>query len=322
MKEKDDVERKILLTGGAGFIGSHLFDRLVALNHDVTILDNLSSGSKENLILQPRTGPHARARRLIFGDCTDSSIVQKAIKGVDIVLHLAANSDVRLERNDPETCFNQNIYATYIILEAMRRSSAHTIVYTSSSTVYGDANTIPTPEDHPTRPISIYGASKLASEALITSYAYTYDLKAIILRLANIVGPRSRHGVLHDFRTKLEYDPTMLEVLGDSTQAKSYLHIDDCINAILLSLERAAEHVSILNVGSEDQLTVKEIGARCRSDRPQKRCLYVYRWRRWWQRLERRCKNHALRRTSDKGLGLEMRVYECRSRETHGYGIS
>jgi len=245
----------ILITGGAGFIGSHLLDRLVSLNNQVTILDNLSSSLKENT---PRSLKHKNVQ-FILGDCTCPSDVKEALKDVDIVYHLAANPEVRLERNDPKTCFKQNVYATHVLLEELRRSRVHTIAFTSTSTVYGDANLIPTPETHFTNPISLYGASKLASEALITAYAHTYNFKALIYRLANIVGPRSKHGVIYDFTEKLRKNTEELEILGDGTQTKSYLYISDCIEAILSGIERAEKLVEVYNVGSEDQVNVKTI---------------------------------------------------------------
>ena len=125
-----------------------------------------------------------------------------SIKGVEIVFHLAANPEVRLELCDPKTCFRENVYSTHVVLEAIRKSDVKTLAFISSSTVYGDAEMIPTPEDYPPKPISVYGASKLASESLITAYAHTYGFKAVIYRLANIVGPRSKHGVIHDFLQK------------------------------------------------------------------------------------------------------------------------
>ena len=245
---------KVLVTGGAGFIGSHLLDRLTSLNDEVKVLDNLSSGSKANM-----SSSIGRNMQFILGDCTTTGDVREAMKDVDVLFHLAANAEVRLELNDPETCFQQNIYATHILLEELRRSTAQTIVFTSTSTVYGDVDLIPTPEDYPTRPISIYGASKLASEALITSYAHTYDLKAVILRLANVVGPRSGHGVIHDFISKLKVNQKKLEILGDGTQTKSYLHINDCIDALLQATAKSEGLTNIFNVGSQDQINVKKI---------------------------------------------------------------
>lgn len=245
----------VLITGGAGFIGSYLVEKLVRLNNNVTVLDNLKSGSKANL-LQSFGNENLH---FIAGDCTNPSDLQTAMTDVDVVFHLAANPEVRLEFNDPETCFRQNVYATHLLLEEMRQSQVSTVVFASTSTVYGDVDVIPTPETHPTRPISLYGASKLASEAMISAYAHTYNMRAIILRLANVVGPRSGHGVIHDFIDKLQKDSRTLEILGDGAQSKSYLYVDDCVDAFLTTLQKAEKYVSILNVGSIDQVTVNEI---------------------------------------------------------------
>jgi UDP-glucose 4-epimerase len=249
---------RTLVTGGAGFIGSHLCEALSKRGFTVTILDNFSSGSKQNILKLLKSKPNKVS--LHKGDCTDPKSVKKSLKNVDIIFHFAANPEVRLELSDPVTCFQQNVYATHILLEAARDSQVQTIVFASTSTVYGEAKIIPTPEDYsPLEPISIYGASKLASEALITAYAHTFNKKALILRLANIVGPRSQHGVIHDFITKLKQNPTQLEILGDGTQTKSYLHIDDCIQAILTALKNQTRKVEIFNIGSEDQVNVKTI---------------------------------------------------------------
>ena len=245
---------KVLVTGGAGFIGSHLIDRLISLDDEVQVLDNLSSGLKANM-----SQSMSKNMKFILGDCTNTIDVKEVMKDVDVLFHLAANAEVRLELNDPKTCFQQNIYATHVLLEELRRSNTQTIVFTSTSTVYGDADLIPTPENYPTRPISIYGASKLASEALITSYAHTYGIKTVILRLANIVGPRSGHGVIYDFISKLRVNPKELEILGDGTQTKSYLYINDCIDAFIQATEKSEGLTNIFNVGSQDQINVQEI---------------------------------------------------------------
>jgi len=244
-----------LVTGGAGFIGSHLSEALLKLGHHVRIIDNFSSGSLDNIAHLIK----GRKVDLIQGDCTKPKDVRKALTDIDVVFHFAANPEVRLELNDPKTCFQQNVHSTHVVLEEMRKSNIHTIVFASTSTVYGDAKKIPTSEDYaPLEPISIYGASKLASEALISSYAHTYNKKAVILRLANIVGPRSRHGVIIDFIIKLR-NTQELEILGDGTQTKSYLYIDDCIEAILKACEVSDKAVEVFNIGSEDQITVKRI---------------------------------------------------------------
>jgi UDP-glucose 4-epimerase len=248
-----------LVTGGTGFIGSHLCDSLAKHNWEITILDNFSAGSLENIQHLLKQMP--QKVKLLEGDCTNAIHVKKALKNVDMVFHFAANPEVRLELSDPQTCFQQNVYATYILLEQLRNSpKTHTIVFASTSTVYGEPKTVPTPENYaPLQPISLYGASKLACEALISAYTYNYSFKTIIYRLANIVGARSKHGVIHDFTQKLNRNPKKLEILGDGTQTKSYLYITDCIQAMLTGLEKSKRQVEIFNVGSEDQINVKTI---------------------------------------------------------------
>ena len=247
---------RALVTGGAGFIGSHLVDRLVADGWEVTVLDNMSAGTRKNLAGH-RNG---KGFRTLEGDCTRAGDVDKALKRADVVFHLAANPEVRLQLSDPVACFRQNVYATYILLERMRTSSAESIVFTSTSTVYGEPSVIPTPENYgPLKPISLYGGSKLACEALISSYCHSFDRRGLILRLANTVGDRSTHGVIADFISKLRKDPTRLEVLGDGTQVKSYIHYDDCISGIIKAFETSSGRVEILNVGSEDRIGVSRI---------------------------------------------------------------
>lgn len=247
---------KVLITGGAGFIGSHLADDIMERGANVCILDNLSTGRAQNLkrwFGDPKF-------TFLNKDLLNMSNNITSIKECDIVFHLAANPDVRISSVNPEVHFRQNILATFNLLEVIRKAGSNkTLVYTSSSTVYGDADIIPTSESYPPHPISVYGASKLASEALIVSYARTYGFKAIIYRLANIVGFRSKHGVIHDFIMKLKRDSNELEILGDGTQRKSYLHISDCISAMLLGLDKTETQIEIFNIGSEDWITVKEI---------------------------------------------------------------
>lgn len=248
---------KVFITGGAGFIGSHLVDRLCEMGKEVVVFDNLSSGVIENIKKWLNT-PNFK---FIHGDLLSPKEVVKYISECDSVFHLAANPEVRVGSENPQIHYKQNVLATFNLLEVIRKvRRVKTLVFTSSSTVYGDASVIPTPEDYaPLKPISTYGASKLAAEALISSYANTYGFKAIIYRLANIVGLRSQHGVINDFIKKLRKNPKRLEILGDGTQTKSYLHVEDCIDAILAGLEASNERVSVFNVGSEDQIVVKEI---------------------------------------------------------------
>lgn len=245
---------KALVTGGAGFIGSHLIDALLERKYEVVCFDNFSTGKMEFI------KHNLNKIELIKGDLLNRKDISKALDDCDIVFHLAANPDVRIGAENTKVHFDNNILATYNLLEEMRNKGINKIVFTSSSTVYGDAEIIPTPEDYaPLLPISLYGASKLAAEALISSYCFTFDMEALIYRFANVVGPRCSHGVIYDFIKKLRRNPEELEILGDGTQRKSYLYIDDCISAMFFGIERAKERIEIFNIGSEDWLEVKEI---------------------------------------------------------------
>lgn len=253
-------DNRVLITGGAGFIGSHLVDNLMQKSLRVAILDNLSTGYLQNVNKWLRN----ERFRLIKGDLRNLRKVQKAMESVDMVFHFAANPEVRIGETDPSVHFQENIVATFNVLEAMRDSrEAKTLVFASTSTIYGEATVIPTPEEYgPCVPISLYGASKLSCEALASSYAHTFGVRALILRLANVVGSRSTHGVIVDFIKKLQDDPRRLEILGDGTQTKSYLLIDDCINAIEYLTDQFLEggkRLDIFNVGAFDQIGVRRI---------------------------------------------------------------
>lgn len=250
---------KVLVTGGAGFIGSHLVDKLMEDGNEVRVLDDLSAGDLRNI--EQWIG-HERFE-FINGDMRDPEVVIEAVKGVDAVFHLAANPEVRIGSQSPELLYETNVLITYNLLEAMRKEGVKLLAFTSSSTVYGEAEKLPTPEDYgPMEPISVYGGAKLAAEALISGYAHTFDMKAIVFRLANIIGKRSNHGVIYDFINKLKANPNRLEILGDGTQRKSYLHVSDTVEAMLhlfnefLKEEKAFD---VYNIGSEDWITVVEI---------------------------------------------------------------
>ena len=247
----------ILITGGAGFIGSHLVDTFMERGENVRVFDNLSTGTPSNLERW-----HDNPNYEFFKcDLLNLDSVKKFLVGCSVVYHLAANPEVRSSKAHPHDHFKQNIEATFNLLEAIRiDGDIDKLVFTSTSTVYGDATVLPTPEDYvPLRPISHYGASKLASEVLINSYASMYDIQSIIYRMANIVGPRSNHGVTYDFVEKLKKNPRELEVLGDGSQSKSYLHVEDCVEGIILGAEKSGERVEILNIGSGDRVDVLEI---------------------------------------------------------------
>lgn len=244
-----------VVTGRAGFIGSHLVDSLVARGEDVVVIDSLSAGTRENL----RSHLSSGSVRLIVCDLLTDGW-QEVFSGADRVCHLAADPDVRLSSVSPISQIQNNIVATFRVLEAMRTSSVGEILFTSTSTVYGDATVLPTPETYtPLVPISVYGASKLACEALISSYCYSYGLRGHIFRFANIIGARSGHGVIPDFIRKLSENPHELEILGDGTQRKSYLLVDECVDAMLFAAEKGNGQFNVYNIGSEDWIDVRSI---------------------------------------------------------------
>jgi UDP-glucose 4-epimerase len=251
------MKSKIIVTGGAGFIGSHLVDKLIAGGNEVTVIDNLSSGKME-FIEHHDQDPNFK---LVTLDMLELEKLKHVIRGADMIYHLAANPDVRLGEQNTRVHLEQNIIVTYNLLEAMRMNNQQNIVFTSTSTVYGEASIIPTPENYgPLIPISLYGASKLACEALITSYCHTFEMRSWIFRFANIVGERGTHGIIFDFINKLKANPKALEILGDGQQRKSYIHVSDCIDGILFAVNNSNEMANIFNIGSTDTIKSTEIG--------------------------------------------------------------
>jgi len=246
---------KVLVTGGAGFIGSHLVDKLVDKGYSVRVVDNLSSGRLENL--EKHVG--VDTIELIVGDLKDPQVAFRSVKDVDVVFHFAANPEVRVSTTNPEIHFNENVVATFNLLEAMRKKGVKEIVFASSSSVYGEPEKIPVGEDAPIRPVSVYGASKASCENLIHAYSKLYGIKAVILRYANVIGPRLRHGVVWDFIAKLRRKPKKLEILGDGKQIRSYIYIDDAVEATILAWEKSSNHFEIFNIASEDWITVDEV---------------------------------------------------------------
>ena len=246
---------RYFITGGAGFIGSHLVDRLINRGA-VTVYDNLSTGKKE--FIQQHLG--SGNFHFIEADLLDLDALNKAIANHDVVLHLAANPDVRAGLTDTRLDLEQGTLTTYNLLEAMRLNEIGKIVFASSSTVYGEAGIKPVSEDYgPLLPISLYGAGKLACEGLISAFCHLFDMQAWIFRFANVVGARASHGVIFDFINKLKQNPEELEILGDGTQEKPYLYIDDCIDGILFGFEHSQERVNVLNLGSDSSTNVAAI---------------------------------------------------------------
>jgi len=254
----------ILVTGGAGFIGSNLVDTLMdnCKDQHVIVIDNLSSGNLNNLKSQKKASSNFS---FLKQDLKNPAL--KLEEDVDVIYHLAANPEVRIGAINPEVHFNENIIATYNLLEAARKCEGgrmELFVFASTSTVYGEASRIPTAEDYgPTKPISIYGATKLASESLVSAYASSYGFRAIIYRLANVIGPRSNHGIIPDLISKLERNRKELEILGDGSQTKSYLHVRDCVSGILTGVEQRIRgdqrQIEIFNLASKDQINIMKI---------------------------------------------------------------
>jgi UDP-glucose 4-epimerase len=258
---KSTAMSTVLVTGAAGFIGSHLADRLLDSGREVVGFDNLSSGQISNLA-RALQNPHFQ---FVRGDLLDREATMRALANSDLVFHLAADPEVRAGAQSPDAQFRQNLEATFSLLEVVRRRATPArLVFASTSTIYGEATVIPTPENYgPVLPISTYGATKLGCEALAASYTQLLPLQVVIFRFANVVGPRARHGVLYDFIMKLRKDPRRLEVLGDGTQTKSYLHVDDCVDAFLMALDEEfwTNSIDVYNIGSEDQTNVLTIAS-------------------------------------------------------------
>ena len=250
--------RRFFIVGGAGFIGSHFTDALLANPgiEQVTIYDNLSSGREwhfEHHLSNPRF-------RFVRGDVKDLEALRSSMAGSDVVLHLASNPDIARAATDPDVDFREGTYLTAQVVEAMRLTSTQRILYASGSGVYGDVGELEVGEDHgPLLPISTYGASKLSGEALICAYCHMFDLTACVFRFGNVVGPRQTHGVGFDFVRSLLRDPTHLRILGDGRQSKSYIHVEDVVSAVLLASETTRDSYRCYNVATGDYITVREI---------------------------------------------------------------
>ena len=250
---------RFFLAGGAGFIGSHFTDRLLCDRgvEAVTLYDNFSSGREwhyEHQLHDPRL-------KVIRGDVKDLAALERAMAGHDVVIHLASNPDIARAAVEPDIDFREGTFLTQQIVEAMRRTGASRLLYASGSGVYGDLGIYEAEEDYgPLIPVSTYGASKLAGEALIASYCFMFGLTACAFRFGNVVGARQTHGVGFDFVRRLRAQPDRLRILGDGSQSKSYIHVEDVVNAVLTAHELTPGNFQVYNVATGDYITVTEIG--------------------------------------------------------------
>jgi UDP-glucose 4-epimerase len=246
---------KAIVTGGAGFIGSHLVDRLLREGYMVTVVDNMSCGCMENL------AQHAGNTRLVVHqvDIKDAQALNRIFSGNDVVFHLAAQANIRKSLLDHRSDLDNNLIGTLNVLDAMVKNGVPDLVFASTSAVYGEATLQPTPETYFPYQTSLYGASKLACEAYTEAYTEFAPLKFWAFRFANVIGERCRRGVIWDFIHKLKNNPSELEILGDGKQSKEYLHVKDCVEGILIGYRCAQGKSNIFNLGLEEQTVVDRV---------------------------------------------------------------
>jgi UDP-glucose 4-epimerase len=250
--------KRVFISGGAGFIGSHFAARLLALPviEKITVYDNFSTGKRDHLVQLLSE----RRLAVVEGEIADSDLLVRSMTGHDCVIHLASNADIACSASEPARDFLQGTQLTHYVLEAARLVGASFFVYASGSGVYGEVGDKEMREDSgPLLPISTYGASKLAGEALICSYSHMFSMRALAFRFANVVGSRQTHGVVFDFIRKLQENANRLEILGDGNQSKSYIHVDDALDGIFTACGKHKDGYDVFNLGSEDHITVREI---------------------------------------------------------------
>ena len=313
---------RYFVAGGAGFIGSHLVDRLVQTGR-VTVFDNLSVGKREFLGSHLDTG----ACTLVEADLLDLNALEAAIGEHDIVFHLSANPEARWGLENPRLDLEQGTIVTWNVLEAARRRSVPKLVFASSGTVYGENDQPCMESDLGQLPISLYGASKLACEALVSAFVECFGLQAWIFRFGNVVGPRGTHGAALDFLKKLRDHPDELEVLGDGRQSKPYVHVSDCVDALLFGLTQACERLNVLNIAPPDSTTVARIAELCiaASPYPNARIRYTGGEKGWLGDVPRsrlvpdrlRAMGWSTRRNSDEAVTEAVRAL---SAEVFGSG--
>jgi UDP-glucose 4-epimerase len=246
---------KAIVTGGAGFIGSHLVDRLLSEGYDVKVIDNLSTSTDKHL----QAHYNNKHFKFVNLDIIDLDGLKREFARYDVVFHFAANADIRRGLTDTKRDLEQNTIGTYNVLEAMRLNDIKEILFASSAAVYGEPETFPTPEDVHLIQTSFYGASKLGGESLIEAFCEGFSFRGWIFRFVSVVGERHPHGVTYDFYHKLKKNSTKLEIIGDGTQRKSYMYIGDCIDGIMLAYKNASEKVNIYNLGWEEYINVKRV---------------------------------------------------------------
>jgi len=268
--------RKFFITGGAGFIGAHLTNYLLSNGHFVTVYDNFSNGHMWHF------GDNIQNTNLkiVEADVCDEQKLNDSIPGHDAVFHLASNADIARAITDPDIDFSNGTLLTRCVLEAMRKNGVRQIAFTSGSGVYGEVPSTPIPEDFsPMVPVSTYGAQKLASEALIAAYSFMFDMRGMVFRFANVVGPQQTHGVAYDFLLKLTRTPGNLKMMGDGTQSKPYIHVSDVINAFMTIVGDVSVNklgYEYYNVSSSDFLTVNEVADLVCREMGMQNCRYEY----------------------------------------------
>ena len=245
--------KKVFITGGAGFVGSNVADKLLDMGCEVTVYDNFKTG-QDSFIENVKSKIN-----LIKGDITDLDSLKTAMQGHDFVFHLSANADVRGGVKNTRIDLEQNTIGTWNVLEAMRLNNVKGIAFSSTSAIYGEPDKFPTPETYCPVQTSLYGASKLAGEAMIQAFCEGFGIKSWIFRFVSLIGERYTHGVIFDFVKKLNKNPKELEILGDGEQKKSYLYINDCVNAMMFAIENADEKVNIFNLGNVEYMNVKDV---------------------------------------------------------------
>ena len=249
--------QSILVTGGAGFIGSHLVAKLLEAGNSVTVFDNLTTGRID--LIQPYIGN--RNFHFISGDMCDAVTLFDAMKDCTMIYHLAANAEARKSECGSAFDFSNNLVATHNLISALSRArNCKDVIFSSTVMVYGEPKIMPTPEDYgPLKPISFYGATKLGCEGLLSAYSHMHDANVVILRIVNVVGKGRSRGVVVDFIRKLKRSPHTLEILGDGTQRRSFIFIEDCLSAFEVVTHNSNEPVEIYNVGSQDQISIARI---------------------------------------------------------------